>query len=151
MDAAKRISRDNSRTPMQWTDEKNAGFTTGEPWIRPNPDYTEVNAEAQMHDPDSVFNYYKRLIALRREHKAISYGSFTALEAGDENIFAYVREYEGEKLFIILNMSGWSISAALPEEAGLGHCELLAANYADAPQTLKSLRPYETMVLKQVN
>lgn len=151
MDAAKRISRDNSRTPMQWTDEKNAGFTTGEPWIKPNPDYTEVNAKAQIHDPDSVFSYYKRLIALRREHKAISYGSFTALEAGDENIFAFVREYEGEKLIIILNMSSRSIPAALPKEAGLGHCELLAANYTGTPETMKSLRPYEAIVLKQAN
>jgi oligo-1,6-glucosidase len=149
MDAAKRISRDNSRTPMQWTDEKNAGFTTGEPWIRPNPDYTEVNAQAQVNDPASVLSYYKKMIALRRKYKAIVYGTFKALEAGDGDMFAYTREYEGEKLFILLNLSGRAVNFTLPEEIRLASCELLTSNYeGTAVKVPNQMRPYEAMVFK---
>lgn len=77
-----RYSRDHARTPMQWDASENAGFTSGTPWLMVNPDYVRVNAAAQESDPDSVLNYYRRLIALRKERPAMVYGEFTEYEAG---------------------------------------------------------------------
>ena len=89
--------RDNARTPMQWSTGKNAGFTEGTPWIGVNPNYKEINAEEELKNPDSVFHYYKKLIALRKEYEILTEGSFRLLLAEDENIFAYEREYNGKK------------------------------------------------------
>ena len=91
-------SRDNARTPMQWDDSKQAGFTEGEPWIKVNPNYKKINAAQQLEDPDSVFHYYQKLIRLRKEKDIIVYGEFEPLYREDEQIFAYTRKQDQEKL-----------------------------------------------------
>jgi len=81
-------SRDNARTPMQWDDSENAGFTTGKPWINVNPNYKTINAKAQMNDPDSVFSYYKKLIALRKQYDVVAYGRYQLIMEDDPQVYA---------------------------------------------------------------
>ncbi len=121
--------RDNARTPMQWTAGPNAGFTTGKPWIKVNPNYTEINAEAEVADPDSVFHYYRKLIGLRRNSPysdLIVYGSFELLEPDDEQLFAYLRRLDGRTLVIACNLSGAPVNFDYQGDAGLQEKCLLA-------------------------
>ncbi|MCC8017771.1 MAG: alpha-glucosidase [Lachnospiraceae bacterium] len=139
--------RDNARTPMQWDDSANAGFTSGTPWLAVNPNYTRINAASQVGDPDSVYQYYKRLIALRKENDIIVYGSYELLAPDDENLFIYTRTLDERRLLVICNFSGQEQS--LPEEAArlaAGNCGILIGNYGD-PGTGK-LRPYEAVVYR---
>lgn len=148
--------RDNARTPMQWDDTENAGFTTGTPWLGVNPNYTEINARSQLHDENSVFHYYKKLIQLRKENSIFVEGDFTLLLPEDENIFAYVREYEGRKLLVTANFTDKEVECPLLKEWGVPVSEdgadksrdngvLLIHNYSDLPSRQK-LRPYEAMM-----
>lgn len=148
--------RDNARTPMQWDDTENAGFTTGTPWLGVNPNYTEINVRSQLHDENSVFHYYKKLIQLRKENSIFVEGDFTLLLPEDENIFAYVREYEGRKLLVAANFTDKEVECPLLKEWGVPVSEdgadksrdngvLLIHNYSDLPSQQK-LRPYEAMM-----
>ena len=148
--------RDNARTPMQWDDTENAGFTTGTPWLGVNPNYTEINARSQLHDENSVFHYYKKLIQLRKENSIFIDGDFTLLLPEDENIFAYVREYEGRKLLVAANFTDKEVECPILKEWGVSGAEdgvdksrdngvLLIHNYSDLPSQQK-LRPYEAMM-----
>lgn len=148
--------RDNARTPMQWDDTENAGFTTGTPWLGVNPNYTEINARSQLHDENSVFHYYKKLIQLRKENSIFVEGDFTLLLPEDENIFAYVREYEGRKLLVTANFTDKEVECPILKEWGVPVSEdgadksrdngvLLIHNYSDLPSQQK-LRPYEAMM-----
>lgn len=98
-------SRDNARTPMQWDDSPNAGFTTGKPWLAVNPNYKKINAREQIVRPDSVFNYYKKLIALRHEYDIIVYGHYDLLLAKDPDLYVYTRELDGHRLLVVCNLS----------------------------------------------
>ena len=137
-----KIARDNARTPMQWNTEKHAGFTTGTPWIRVNPNYLEVNAETEVNDPDSVFNYYKKLIELRHTHDVIVYGDFEPLLTDDPSVYAYRRTLDGETLTVLLNWTDRTAPCALADDS-LG--ETLISNYDAHKQG--SLYPYEARVL----
>lgn len=149
--------RDNARTPMQWDDTENAGFTTGTPWLGVNPNYTEINARSQLQDENSVFHYYKKLIHLRKENSIFVDGDFTLLLPEDENIFAYVREYEGRKLLVAANFTDKEVECPLLKEWGVpadedgaaksrdNEVKLLIHNYNDLPSQQK-LRPYEAMI-----
>ena len=143
----KRISRDNARTPMQWDDSKNAGFTTGTPWLKVNSNYPEVNAKAQVKDPDSVFSYYKKLIRLRHENEIIVYGDYELLEAESEETFIYKRTYENEHLMVLCNFTDHEVSVT---DAVMGQipdgAEKLITNYAD--DRGQTLRPYEAKVYR---
>ena len=132
-------SRDNARTPMQWDASENAGFSTAKPWIKVNPNYTEINAEAELADPNSIFHYYKKLIGLRKEYDVIVDGSFDLVFAEDKNIFAYSRETENEKLVVICNFYGEEVSYEVEED--LDNMEVLISNYDD--KVANVLRPYE--------
>ncbi len=99
-------SRDNARTPMQWDDTENAGFTTGTPWLAVNPNYKKINAKDQLSRPDSVFRHYQRLIALRREYPIIVYGHYELLLPEDPDLYVYTREWEGHRLLVVCNLSG---------------------------------------------
>lgn len=110
-------SRDNARTPMQWDDSENAGFTSGNPWIHVNPNFKNINAKAQVDDADSVYNYYKKLIALRHNSELIVYGNYQLVMPKDTEIFAYIREWNGKKLFVIANFSHNEREIALGEFA----------------------------------
>ena len=138
-----RRSRDNARTPMQWSAEENGGFTTGKPWFLVNPNYTEINAASQVDDPDSVFSYYRRLIALRKEMDIIVYGKYQLLLPEDENLWVYTREYQGEKLLVVCSFADRELEFAVPEE--FSGAERLIGNYPSVEEN--KVRPYEAYVL----
>ena len=133
-------SRDNARTPMQWDDGENAGFTAAAPWIRVNPNYKEINAAAQTAAEDSVFGCYRKLIRLRKEYPVFVDGEFRMLLKEDENIFAYTRTDSGSQLLVVCNFYDKTIDISLKELDDAG--ELLVCSYKDAGQTTV-LRPYE--------
>ena len=135
-------SRDNARTPMQWSAEKNAGFSRGEPWLPVNPNYTGINAQAELADPESVFYYYQKLIALRKRCPVFRDGAFSLLEAESEKLFVYTRETEDERLLVVCNFTGETVDWERPQ--AFAGAELLLSNYG-AP--LEKLRPYEAQML----
>ncbi|WP_139904789.1 glycoside hydrolase family 13 protein [Clostridium thermarum] len=132
--------RDNARTPMQWDSSTNAGFTDGTPWIKVNPNYTEINAESVLRDKNSIFNYYKKLIRLRKEYEVFVKGDYELLYEDHPGIFAYTRTHGDTKLLVIANFHGDTIPFSLPREYE-GKLELLISNY-DEPLA-RTLRPYE--------
>lgn len=135
--------RDNARTPMQWDGSRNAGFTEGTPWIGVNSNYTEINAEQQLQDKDSVFRYYQKLIRLRKEHEIFVKGDFTLLLPEDESIFAYVREYQGQKLLVAANFTDQEVSFEISEQ--WKEAKTLIHNYKEETSGRK-LRPYEAFI-----
>ena len=142
MAAIHRMGRDNARTPMQWTAGENAGFTTGTPWLRVNPNHTEINAEAALADPDSVFYTYQKLIALRKSCPVFAEGDFTLLCPQDEQVFAYTRTGAGQKLLVAANLSGRPAAFALPRDFA-GASPLLATRGQPADGML---RPWEAVL-----
>ncbi len=130
--------RDNARTPMQWDDSQNAGFTTGTPWINVNPNYKTINAAAQVNDPNSIYNFYKQLIALRHAHDIIVYGEMDLLYEDAHDLFAYTRSYNDEKITVLANWSDHEVTYDLTPEG-----DLLITNDEDVtPHTLK---PYQAV------
>ena len=140
--------RDNARTPMQWDDSANAGFSTATPWIMVNPNYTKINAKDQVNREGSVFKYYQKLIRLRHESDLIVYGSYDLLLPDDKDIFAYTRTLGEEKLLVLCNFSENTREVEIPEEFTAGH--ILISNYEDAGVNAKvTLRPYEAVVIQK--
>jgi len=145
-------SRDNARTPVQWDDTENAGFTTGKPWISVNPNYTQINAKAETADPDSIFHYYKKLIALRKEHPIIVYGKYELLLPDSSDLFVYTRTYTDdstgstEKLLVVCSFTDQETAFTIPEEFAGASC--LIANMERTCKTGElMLQPYEAFVL----
>ena len=135
--------RDNARTPMQWDDSVNAGFTTGIPWMEVNPNYTEINAEKALENENSVFYYYQKLIQLRKEYDIFAEGDFRLLLEEDENIFAYVREYQGKQMLVVSNFTENTVPCTLLKEWQGG--EVLICNYSEDGEE-GMLRPYESAI-----
>ena len=140
----KEISRDNARTPMQWDASPNAGFTTGTPWIRVNPNYKEINAAACTADPDSVFHYYQELIRLRHTLPIIVYGTFRGLLEDSETIYAYQRLLDGQVLTVACNFTDQEQACDLCEDPAARE---LISNYKT--HKTGTLQPYEARVILQ--
>jgi oligo-1,6-glucosidase len=144
-------SRDNARTPFQWNNTTNAGFTTGTPWIKVNPNYTTINEVAEEKDPNSVLNYFRKVVQLRKNHLVLVYGKYTLLDKDNPEVYAYTREGEGEKLLILLNFS--TTSSTTDIGMNIPNAKLILNNYKDGPSNNISgstiaLRPYEALVYK---
>ena len=140
--------RDNARTPMQWDDSAYAGFSTANPWIMVNPNYTKINAKDQINHEDSVFKYYQKLIKLRHESELIVYGTYDLILDDDKDIYAYIRTLGDEKLIVYCNFSENTREVELPEEFTNG--KVLISNYIDAKVNHKiTLRPYEAIVIQK--
>jgi oligo-1,6-glucosidase len=143
------MSRDNARTPVQWDDSPQAGFTTGTPWLAVNPNHAEINAAAERADPDSVFHHHRRLIALRHDDPVVALGDFTMLLPEDEQVYAYTRELDGDALLVVVNVSGEERAVdlgdawPLADDGGWG--ELVLGTHADAGEPT-TLRPWEARV-----
>lgn len=148
LEILKQKSRDNSRTPVQWNDEKNAGFTAGTPWIPTAPNYKEINAEKALEDKDSIFYHYQKLIQLRKEYDIITDGDYQLLLEDHQDIFAYVRSNPHEKLLVINNFYGKETTFELPESLNGDSVEILLSNYQDSSTDIQQiqLRPYESIV-----
>lgn len=139
-------SRDNARTPMQWDDSAQAGFTDGESWIKVNPNYKEINAAQQLEDPNSIFHYYQKLIRLRKEKDIIVYGGFEPLYRDDEQIFAYIRRQKQEKLLTVCNFSDKNAGMDIPEEFKEAECLITNLDRTVFEGRIV-LKPYEAFVL----
>ena len=139
-------SRDNARTPMQWDDSEQAGFTDGESWIKVNPNYKEINAAQQLKDPNSIFHYYQKLISLRKEKDIIVYGEFEPLYRDDEQIFAYTRKLDQEKLLTDCNFSERNAEMEIPEEFKGAECLITNLDRTVFEGKIV-LKPYEAFVL----
>ena len=140
-------SRDNSRTPMQWSAEKNAGFSQAEPWIKVQKNYKTINTEAEEKESDSILNFYKKLIQLRKELPVIANGSIQFLDEESEGVIGYVRELEGTKLVVLCNLCEEENKAVWQSE--WDSYELLLGNYSDG-KVDGTLRPYECKVIRPI-
>lgn len=138
-----KVSRDNARTPMQWDDSQNAGFTTGESWIEVNPNYKKINAKSQINNPDSIYNYYQKLIALRHEKDIIVYGDFEMLFPKSEEIFAYRRKLEKQELLVFCNFTKDTQQITMDIEG----FHPLIHNYEEID--FPNLKPYEAIVFEK--
>ena len=146
MDSIHAKGRDNGRTPMQWDDSEHAGFTTGTPWIKVNPNYKEINAKSQVKDPNSIFSCYKRLVQLRKEYPVFVDGRYRLLLEEDENIFAYERQNADQKLVVVCNFFGNTVEMPLQETCK--DMTLLLGNYVEIAEP-GTLRPYEARMYIQ--
>lgn len=144
------LSRDNSRTPMQWNTSKNAGFTAGEPWIGINPNYKEINVEQALADPKSVFYYYKKLIELRKKNPLMIYGDYDDLSNGHQTLYVYTRSFEGNRWLIILNNSDLESTFTLSDSLSDNDKRLIIANYCDVTgeESIQqaTFRPHEARI-----
>lgn len=143
-------SRDNSRTPMQWNGSKNAGFTEGESWIKVNTNYKEINADKQLQDSNSILNYYRNVIALRKKQETLVYGSFEEINNDHRSIYSYIRELKDERILVIVNFFGEPALFQLPEQIKYENTEILLSNYNITESDIKTinLKPYEARVYK---
>ena len=141
MDSIYARGRDNARTPMQWSGEENAGFTTGKPWLPVNENHSAINVEAALADPDSVFHYYQKLIALRKEYDIFRDGWFEMIDPGNEKVFAYTRDTDNAHMLVVCNFSGDTFEWKLPRD--YHGAKKLIGNY---PDDFVNLRPYEAYI-----
>ena len=154
MEAIHPISRDNARTPMQWDDSPYAGFTTGMPWIKVNPNYPEINVAHNLKDSNSIFYYYQKIIHLKKENLIMIYGDYHLIVEDDEHIYSYLRTLNKDRLLIILNFFSSQTIFNLPEDIDYKDKKLLISNYdIEEKEDIKNiyLRPYEARVYKLVD
>ena len=140
--------RDNARTPMQWDDSENAGFTTGTPWLAVNKNYDKINAKQCLQDENSIFNHYKKLIDIRKNNDTIIYGDYKLLCEDDENIFAYVRELNGDKILVVCNFYDKDVEFKF--DGDFNYSKVLLSNYNDSSKMIEKLklRPYEAVMYR---
>ncbi|MGR5175684.1 glycoside hydrolase family 13 protein [Vibrio mediterranei] len=151
MHALAQNGRDNARTPMQWSAAPHAGFTTGQPWIEVNPNYIDVNTEQDITSNESVYHYYKELIALRKQNKVIVYGEFTPVLEEHDKVFAYLRHDYSSRILVVANFSGESVTVDLSQFEGFD-IETLVSNGDMNTSKLSELglQPYDAAVLKLI-
>ncbi|WP_027309025.1 alpha-glucosidase [Caloramator sp. ALD01] len=143
-------SRDNARTPMQWDDSKNAGFSETTPWIRVNSNYKDINVKAQIKDEDSILNYYRRLIELRKNNLTLVYGDFIEINREHEEIYSYIRKGEDDAFLVVVNFFGGTPEFKLPEDVEIKEAKLILSNYNFLGENIDNitLRPYEARIYK---
>ena len=139
--------RDNARSPMQWSSAENAGFTTGSPWLKVNPNYLEINLAEALNDPQSVCHYYRGLIQLRKANPVLIYGKYQPLAADDPHFFTYLRIFYDDRLIIILNFTAQTLIFHPPTTIPENRWEFLIGNYTDSPSSLE-FKPYEARVYR---
>ena len=142
----RRTSRDNARTPMQWSDASNGGFTTGQkPWLAVNPNYTAINAAEELKNPDSIYHFTQKAIALRKAHSALVYGDYQDLEPGNTQLYAYTRTLGDERFLVLLNFSRTAVDYSLPANIKPG--KLVLGNLPETGSTT-NLRPWEARIYR---
>ncbi|WP_414738905.1 glycoside hydrolase family 13 protein [Macrococcoides canis] len=148
LEMLRRISRDNTRTPMQWDDTKNAGFTKGTPWLKVNPNFEDINVFKQEKDENSILNFYKRLIQLKKNHLTLTYGTFDLIYPEDSKVFAYTRTYENDQFVIIGNLSRDKVTLKKDESLNINDEALVLYNYQkeERSEDLFTLQPFEARI-----
>ena len=150
MEAVYRISRDNARTPMQWNSQEHAGFTKGQPWLRVNPRYQEINVENALKDENSIFYYYKKLIQLRHRDPVITDADFRLIDRENKEVFAYERFIDGKSILVIANFGSNPVKFELDKAYKLDSYKLMVSNYKDLDirDKVVALKPYEALAIK---
>ncbi|HQU85130.1 MAG TPA: alpha-glucosidase [Pyrinomonadaceae bacterium] len=143
MESQKLIARDNGRTPFQWNSTENAGFSSGNPWLKVNPNYTEINAEAQEKDENSVLNYFRKMIRFRKENEVLIYGKTEYFDMENESVFAYTREFDGRKMLVLINFKKTEAEAKTGIE--MSKTKVVFGNYSES-STDGKLKPYEAVI-----
>lgn len=138
-------ARDNGRTPFQWNNTANGGFTNAEPWLKVNKNYKTLNAAAQEKDPNSVLNYFRKMVKLRKNNPVLIYGKYTLLDKDNPNVYAYTRELDDKKMLILLNFT--SKNAAVKTGINTTKAKVLITNYSKPAKTT-TLRPYEAVIIE---
>ncbi len=147
LEGQKQTSRENGRTPFQWNTTQNAGFTSGEPWLKINQDFKTINAEEQENNPKSVLNYFRRLVQIRKTTPALVYGNYTLLDEENPDIYAYTRELNGNKIVVLLNFTANKTNFNL--DFKFGKHKVILDNYEDCKEVKSnSLRPYEAIIIE---
>ncbi len=146
IEGQKQTSRENSRTPFQWNSEVNAGFTTGKPWLKVNPNYTKVNLETLEKDSNSTLNYFRKVVQLRKNNPVLIYGKYTLLDKDNPKVFAYTRELEGKKMLVMLNFS--TDNAMVNTGIDLNNSKTISSNYPEISSNKSVLRPYEALIIE---
>ncbi|MCG2496258.1 alpha-glucosidase [Staphylococcus epidermidis] len=148
LDKYKMENRDNARTPMQWNNSINGGFTTGKPWFHVNPNYTEINVKQQLNDKFSILSYYKALIQLKKSDLIYTYGKFSMVDAENEQIFAYTRSFKNNTVLIVANLTNEVSELNLPFELDISSVDIKLHNYHLNDINLDHIKPYEAFVVK---
>ncbi|MBR5619865.1 MAG: alpha-glucosidase [Clostridia bacterium] len=144
---ASKATRENSRTPVQWDDSENAGFTTGTPWFPVNPNYHEINVAAEQDDPDSILNFYKKLLRFRKENEIVIYGSYKEYYPQSNELYVYEREYEGQRMLVVCSFTDKPVRFTAPEGMDLSKAKLVLQNYDVVYNSNVFLtKPYEMRV-----
>jgi oligo-1,6-glucosidase len=136
-------ARDNGRTPFQWNNTLNGGFTKATPWLKVNENYTVLNADNQEKDPNSVLNYFRKMVQLRKSNDILIYGNYTLLDKDNKDVYAYTRELNGKKILVLLNFSAHNASANTG--LNLKKAKVLITNYRNL-SVVEELRPYEAII-----
>lgn len=148
MEIQKFISRDNGRTPFEWNSSANAGFTTGTPWLKVNPDYKIVNEAAEEKDPNSTLNYFRKMVRIRKNNKVLVYGDYTVVDKENPNIYAYLRTLKNEKVLVALNFSKEKNNLKLPPGIVLDKTPLINNYPTFIAKTTIALQPYQAVIVK---
>lgn len=142
-----RSARDSARTPVQWSAEKNAGFTTAEtPWVGVNPNYTWLNAQQQEEDPDSILNFYRKALKLRKQLHCVRYGEYKEYFPLSDKLYMYSMTGEKDKILVVCSFSGKEMKHAIPAGFDMDSAQLILCNYAEPKRN--TLRPYECKVYR---
>ena len=145
----KKISaRDNGRTPFQWDDSKNAGFTNGTPWLKVNPNYKKLNAASQEKDPNSTLNYFRKMVKLRKALPELVYGKYELIDKDNEKIYAYTRTLNGKKVLVLLNFSTSKSKFEIPKKAV--SLNVLMNNVASlsVKNNTVTMEPYQALIIR---
>ena len=148
LDKYKMENRDNARTPMQWNNSINAGFTTGKPWFHVNPNYTEINVKQQLNDKFSILSYYKALIQLKKSDLIYIYGKFNMVDAENKQVFAYTRTFKNNTVLIVANLTNEVSELNLPFELDISSVDIKLHNYHLNDINLDHIKPYESFVVE---
>ena len=148
LDKYKMENRDNARTPMQWNNSINAGFTTGKPWFHVNPNYTEINVKQQLNDKFSILSYYKALIQLKKSDLIYTYGKFNMVDAENKQVFAYTRTFKNNTVLIVANLTNEVSELNLPFELNISSVDIKLHNYHLNDINLDHIKPYESFVVE---
>ncbi|MDD7183959.1 MAG: alpha-glucosidase [Peptostreptococcus porci] len=150
MEAVYRIGRDNARTPMQWSSDDNAGFTTGKPWLKLNPSYKEINVASALNDENSVFYHYKELIKIRHEDDVVTLADFRLVDRENKSVFAYERRLDDKSILVVANFYEDDVDFELAGEYRLDEYSVLLSNYKEFEKEGNKikLKPFEAIVLK---
>ncbi|MDW4388410.1 alpha-glucosidase [Staphylococcus saprophyticus] len=144
-------NRDNSRTPMQWNQNKNAGFSDHQPWFPVNPNYQQINVAEQQDNPNSILNFYKAMIQLKKSDDVYTYGKFDLVDTTNEQVFAYTRTLDDKQILIVGNLTDQITSLNMPDYMSNHSNHILLHNYKDRAINMNALRPFEAFVLDLTN